>query len=234
MVAAGRNPKDLRLPIALTEDWGKKNLKYYSGMTRAQSTMMFSCRTERIGLRKYLHDCCIPGFESPRCLCGRSRETVFHLLVECPRLREARMGLFQRLGHNDFTTLLTKDAKIVAEWAISYFDLAMFDSVRERSSRFPVFPHLISPRPEGFLDTLRASSTARRRTRTSRTSRTSRTTTNNPRRRSAPRASPATTSTSPQTPQTPQAPSPPPRRNPTRSARTTTSYELEPLASEDI
>ncbi|KAF5558335.1 hypothetical protein FPHYL_7423 [Fusarium phyllophilum] len=111
MVAGGRNPKDLRLPVALTEDWGRKNLEYYSGMTRAQSRMLFSCRTERIGLRKYLHDCRIPGFESPTCPCGRSRETVFHLLVECPRLREARMGLFQRLGHNDFTTLLTKDAK---------------------------------------------------------------------------------------------------------------------------
>ncbi|KAF5540085.1 hypothetical protein FNAPI_10626 [Fusarium napiforme] len=158
------NPNDLRLPVALTEDWGRKSLEYYSGLTRAQSTMMFSCRTERIGLRKYLHDCRIPGFESPTCPCGRSRETVFHLLVECPRLREARMGLFQRLGHNDFTTLLTKDAKIVAEWAISYFDLAMFDSVRERSSRFPVFPHLISPRPEGFLYTLPALPIARRRT----------------------------------------------------------------------
>ncbi|KAF5620098.1 hypothetical protein F52700_11418 [Fusarium sp. NRRL 52700] len=127
-VDGGRSPKDLRLPVALTEDWGRKNLEYYSGMTRAQSTMLFACRTERIGLRKYLHDCRIPGFEFPMCPCGRSRETVFHLLVECPRLREARIGLFQQVGHNDFTTLLTKDAKVVAEWAISYFGLAMFDS----------------------------------------------------------------------------------------------------------
>ncbi|KAF5601665.1 uncharacterized protein FSUBG_8030 [Fusarium subglutinans] len=231
VVSGGRNPKDLRLPVALTEDWGRKNLEYYSGLTRAQSTMLFACRTERIGLRKYLHDCRIPGFEFPTCPCGRSRETVFHLLVECPRLREARIGLFQQVGHNDFTTLLTKDAKVAAEWAISYFDLAMFDSVRKRSSRFPVFPHLISPRPEGFLHTLSASLAARRQTRTSRTSRTA--ASNNPRRRSAPRASPATTSTSPQTPQA-TAPSPPPRRNPTRSARTTISYELEPLASNDI
>ncbi|KAF5252340.1 hypothetical protein FANTH_2640 [Fusarium anthophilum] len=39
---------ELRLPVALREQWGKQSLRYYKGLTRAQSTMLFQCRTEFI------------------------------------------------------------------------------------------------------------------------------------------------------------------------------------------
>lgn len=43
-----------KLPQALTEEWGKQSLGYYSGLSRAQSTMLIYCRTEFIELSCHL------------------------------------------------------------------------------------------------------------------------------------------------------------------------------------
>jgi hypothetical protein len=54
--------------------------------------------------------------------------------------------LVKEVQHTDYATLMTRDCKIAAEWAISYFDIEQFDSARKKpkSSRFPVDPRLIS------------------------------------------------------------------------------------------
>lgn len=41
-------------PAALVKDWVPASLKYYKGLSRAQSTMLLQCRTECIGLNDYL------------------------------------------------------------------------------------------------------------------------------------------------------------------------------------
>ncbi|KAF4949971.1 hypothetical protein FSARC_13332 [Fusarium sarcochroum] len=146
-LAKGRDATQLRLPVALTEGWGKKSLGYYSNMSRAQSTMLLHCRTEFIGLKGHLNDTKTKNVKSPLCACKRSKETPFHLLVECTKLRDAREALMRELGHTTYADLLTRDGKVTAEWALRYFDIENFDSVRERSSRFPLIPGIIPERP---------------------------------------------------------------------------------------
>ncbi|KAI1047149.1 hypothetical protein LB505_010119 [Fusarium chuoi] len=134
------------LPVALDESWDKQSLGYYKGMTRAQSTMLFQCRTEFIGLKYHLFR--IQLGDAPYCRCNKSRETPFHLFVECPSLDSHRKDLFRELQHTNFSTLLTVDGGVAAQWAISYFDIEQFDTVRKKSSTFRFDPSCISPREE--------------------------------------------------------------------------------------
>ncbi|KAF5530693.1 hypothetical protein FPHYL_14043 [Fusarium phyllophilum] len=145
-LAAGKYPSRSRLPVALDERWGKQSLGYYKGLTRAQSTMLFQCRTEFIGLKYHLFR--IKLGDAPHCRCNKSRETPFHLFVECSDLASNRKHLFRELQHNNFSTLLTVDGRVAAEWAIRYFDIEQFDNVRKKSSIFPFDPSCISPREE--------------------------------------------------------------------------------------
>ncbi|KAF5595119.1 hypothetical protein FPCIR_4744 [Fusarium pseudocircinatum] len=145
-IAAGKHPSGLRLPVALDENWGKQSLGYYKGLTRAQSTMLFQCRTEFIGLKYHLFR--IKLDDAPYCRCNKSRETPFHLFVECSILDFNRKRLFRELQHNNFSTLLTVDGRVAAQWAITYFDIEQFDNVRKKSSMFTFDPNCISPREE--------------------------------------------------------------------------------------
>ncbi|KAG5794596.1 hypothetical protein H9Q69_006358 [Fusarium xylarioides] len=145
-LADGKHPSRLRLPVALDERWGKQSLGYYKGLTRAQSTMLFQCRTEFIGFKYHLFR--IKLGDTPHCRCNKSRETPFHLFVECSDLASNRKRLFRELQHNNFSTLLTVDRRVAAEWAIRYFDIEQFDNARKKSSIFPSDPSCISPREE--------------------------------------------------------------------------------------
>ncbi|KAF5714860.1 hypothetical protein FMUND_7241 [Fusarium mundagurra] len=150
-LAAGKHPSRLRLPVALDESWGRESRGYYKGMTRAQSTMLFQCRTEFIGLKYHLFR--IKLGDAPSCRCEKSRGTPFHLFVECSKLDSNRKRLFRELQHNNFSTLLTVDGRVAAEWAIRYFDIEQFDNVRKKSSIFPLDPSCISPREERISTT---------------------------------------------------------------------------------
>ncbi|KAF4465288.1 zinc knuckle [Fusarium albosuccineum] len=121
------------VPQALIEPWGGESLKYYLKLSRAQSTMLLQCRTGFIGLKNHL--CKINSAESPMCSCKRTYETVFHKLIQCSKLQEARDSLERQVGHTDFSRLLTTDGKVAAEWAITFFGIKQFDWCGQ-SSRF--------------------------------------------------------------------------------------------------
>lgn len=52
-----------RPPIALLTDWGRESLKWYTGLDRAQSSILFQCRTEWIGLARTLHRLKVEGYK---------------------------------------------------------------------------------------------------------------------------------------------------------------------------
>ncbi|KPM39835.1 hypothetical protein AK830_g6718 [Neonectria ditissima] len=124
---------------ALVEGWGPSSFGYYKNLTRVQSTMLLHCRTEVIGLNAYLSSISTkksPLAESPNCPSPRCRgraHTVHHLFVYCRELIAARVFLIQKLGHTDIKLLLTKDAAIAADWAITFFRIPQFDHVQEAS-----------------------------------------------------------------------------------------------------
>ena len=43
------------VPLAMRQPWGAEAFRHYRDLTRAQSTMLLQCRTERIGLRAFLY-----------------------------------------------------------------------------------------------------------------------------------------------------------------------------------
>ena len=61
----------------------KKVLKIHKGLRKAVSALIVQMRTEKIGLRKFLHSRKVLGFDSPECPCRRGAQTAKLLLVEC-------------------------------------------------------------------------------------------------------------------------------------------------------
>lgn len=62
----------------------KKVLHIHKGLRKWTSALVVQMRTQKIGLRKFLYNRKVPGFDDPRCDCGRGTQNVLHLLLECP------------------------------------------------------------------------------------------------------------------------------------------------------
>ncbi|KAG7044325.1 Zinc knuckle [Colletotrichum scovillei] len=75
-------------PVALSSPWGPNNFRRYRGLSRAQSTIFFQCRTGFIGLNSYLHPRKLA--ETSMCPCGLAKHTVEHLFLDCPLLAKRR------------------------------------------------------------------------------------------------------------------------------------------------
>jgi hypothetical protein len=123
------------VPYALEYDWDPKMYKIYSGLSRAQGTMLMQSRVGSLALRATLYSYnyarCTYA-DSPLCpRCLAHPETLQHLLLFCPGLREERTQLIDELGHSDLNVMLTRDAKITMRWAILHFDVASFRDVKE-------------------------------------------------------------------------------------------------------
>ena len=75
---------------------GKHTLSLYRALSSDEASILVQARTEHCGLnaclfRKKLAD-------SPTCECGRSGETVLHVLLRCDRYAEARKALREAAG----------------------------------------------------------------------------------------------------------------------------------------
>ena len=60
----------------------KKTLEVYGGLGKAGAVIV-QMRTEKIGLKKFLHSKKVPGFDSPECPCRQGLQCAKHLLVKC-------------------------------------------------------------------------------------------------------------------------------------------------------
>ena len=68
----------------------KLTLKIREGLQKAESSLATQIRTERIGLKAYLHSRKVPGVESPKCKCEWARQTAKHVLLFCPDYAEPK------------------------------------------------------------------------------------------------------------------------------------------------
>ncbi|KAJ3529987.1 hypothetical protein NM208_g9523 [Fusarium decemcellulare] len=135
---------------AIYEDWGGKSFAYYVGLTRAQSTILFQCRTGVIGLNDNLSSRKLA--ESSFCPCGKDSHTARHLFTRCENLQSERDSLRRAVGHTDFRTLVTTEAEAATTWAINHFGIDQFDWPKnnpparafQETSTFPDFgDHII-------------------------------------------------------------------------------------------
>ena len=59
------------------------HLELYSGLTKAQSSVLVQMRTGKIGLNAFLFYRKVPGYETPLCTCGQGPQTPEHLFTTC-------------------------------------------------------------------------------------------------------------------------------------------------------
>ena len=115
----------------------KKTLKLHKGLCKAASTLIVQMRTEKIGLKKFLHFRKVPGFDSPECPCRRGMQSAKHVLTECranarERNRtweeERRKAAFGRIRWGEMLTQ-PKFAKKAAQFMKSLGLIDQFKSV---------------------------------------------------------------------------------------------------------
>lgn len=70
----------------------KKILKIDKGLCKVASVMIVPVRTEKIGLRKFLHSRKLPAFDSLEC---RGSQSAQHLLIECRICTEKRNSIWE-------------------------------------------------------------------------------------------------------------------------------------------
>ena len=113
----------------------KKALKLHKGLCKAASALIVQMRTEKIGLKKFLHFRKVPGFDSPECPCRRGMQSAKHVLTECrahagERNRtweeERRKAAFGRISWEEMLTQ-PKFAKKAAQFMKS---LGLIDQFR--------------------------------------------------------------------------------------------------------
>ena len=63
-------------------------LRLHAGLPKPHSSLLTQIRTGKIGLAAFLHQCRVPGFESPACPCGWQWETAKHIILDCPRFAQ--------------------------------------------------------------------------------------------------------------------------------------------------
>ncbi|CAG9978303.1 unnamed protein product [Clonostachys byssicola] len=123
-----------KIPAAYLETWGPQSLSYYRHLDRAESTMLMQCRTETIGLNRWLNK--MNSKEktysaSDICPCKKGPHTIEHLFMRCPRLTMKRRELVAEVKEFRLPKLLTSDAKAASRWAILNFGLDQFAWPRE-------------------------------------------------------------------------------------------------------
>lgn len=64
--------------------------KRHDGRTKAQSALLIQLRTGKIGFQDFLYKRKVPEVLSGRCSCDTGAMTVRHVLLSCPKWRQAR------------------------------------------------------------------------------------------------------------------------------------------------
>ena len=75
---------------------GKHTLRLYGALSSDEASILVQARTEHCGLNACLFRKKLA--ETPACECGRSDETVLHVLLRCERYAEARKALREAAG----------------------------------------------------------------------------------------------------------------------------------------
>ncbi|QQK42176.1 reverse transcriptase [Penicillium digitatum] len=105
------------------------------GLRKATTSVLIQLRTGIIGLAEYLSK--IKRSDSPRCQCDLGNQSVKHVLLECPLLKELRSEMVEELFMEGVSTTLgeqamlteVKAAPIVAKFMIASGLLGQFQSV---------------------------------------------------------------------------------------------------------
>ena len=71
-------------------------LKIHDNIKRSMTSVITQIRTEKIGLGAFLHQCKVPGYETPQCDCGGGKQTASHVLAKCRAYAEERWNFWEQ------------------------------------------------------------------------------------------------------------------------------------------
>ncbi|KAI4614569.1 hypothetical protein J4E83_007223 [Alternaria metachromatica] len=119
--------------------FGDHCFSLYFGLAAAQQTMLLGLRTGNIGintnpvLRRATQS---SDMSCPRC--GDPLHTIKHLMFQCPETIRHLPSLIDAASHSDFDRFMTEDTDLISSYAIAYFGLDQFDSVKDQARyQFP-------------------------------------------------------------------------------------------------
>jgi hypothetical protein len=75
---------------ALEESPLRRLVARHTDLHKAESAIIVQARSGRIRFANFLCKARVPGFETPRCLCGLTDEISKYIFIECNRFRHAR------------------------------------------------------------------------------------------------------------------------------------------------
>ena len=98
-----------------------KVLQLHEKRSKRHSSLLIQLRTEKIGLRDFLHQRGVPEVTDPYCVCGEGRQTVMHMLMRCRKFRDLRRQELSGIpGRNDLRAILNE--RKAATKAINYME----------------------------------------------------------------------------------------------------------------
>ncbi|KAL1798048.1 hypothetical protein ACET3X_004654 [Alternaria dauci] len=118
---------------------GEHRLSLYVGLDTAQQTLLIEIRTGNIGLNTNPVLRVVTKSTDMSCpLCGATLHTLKHLTFECPKTISHLPALIAAAGHQDFKKFVHEDVELFTSYAIAYFGLSQFDSVKDKEKyQFP-------------------------------------------------------------------------------------------------
>jgi hypothetical protein len=113
----------------------RQALEIYKGRAKPMTSILILLRTEKIGLRAFLHGMKVPAVDNPQCDCGQREETVQHFLLECAQWDRQR----QTLGPYRRKTLKEilgsrEGSKRATEFVLQTGRLEQFQAVAQQGS----------------------------------------------------------------------------------------------------
>ena len=86
-----------------------KFLRLYEKRSKRHSSLLIQMRTEKIGLRDFLHQKGVPEITNPQCACGEGRQMVIHVLMRCRRFNDLRRRELSGIpGRRDLRAILNE------------------------------------------------------------------------------------------------------------------------------
>jgi hypothetical protein len=111
----------------------KRTLQLYSNLPKSHSSVLLQLRTERIGLKKFLHK--IGRAETDECDCGMDCQSSIYVLMQCPLYIALRKEMFEGIGrkHTDYNVLVSnpKAARYVVKFMLQTGLLTQFKAVEQ-------------------------------------------------------------------------------------------------------
>ena len=140
---------DGKTTLAWQTPWEVDGQRLYQGLRKEEATLAFLLRSEIIGLRDWLYRVKVPGYDSPQCTCGWERQTVKHVVTQCPDISH-REEMFLQSKSSNFRTILStkKGLQAVTRWLIKYGKIEQFKVAgelakdRDQKTRSQALPEL--------------------------------------------------------------------------------------------